>query len=347
MNQKNSLGLNKCFKDMDDPIELFGEWFNEAKKTEINDPNAVALATADNKGLPSVRMVLLKDYDKNGFVFYTNLNSKKSLDLKENPSASLCFHWKSLLRQIRLTGAVSKVSEEEADKYYKTRSYNSRIGAWASQQSEVLKNREQLNDLIDEFKKLLISDGFLNLAKDEFSYEIINLIFPQFKNLHLIKNLNKYAKENIKKVDFVFLISLMIIDGSDNVEYFIYKFNISKKDKKRILFLNDYFKNKNSKIFNTKDLWKVLYFNGKESLLDLINFQIFKSKKIDKKLLNLLDFFKDKEAPLMPLRAITLMTKYKIPEGKDLGLKLKKIENKWVDNNFKISEKEVQKLINN
>ena len=138
---------------MDDPIELFGEWFNEAKKTEINDPNAVALATADNKGLPSVRMVLLKDYDKNGFVFYTNLNSKKSLDLKENPSASLCFHWKSLLRQIRLTGAVSKVSEEEADKYYKTRSYNSRIGAWASQQSEVLKNREQLNHLIDKFKK--------------------------------------------------------------------------------------------------------------------------------------------------------------------------------------------------
>ena len=139
----------------------------------------------------------------------------------------------------------------------------------------------------------------------------------------------------------------MIIDGSDNVEYFIYKFNISKKDKKRILFLNDYFKNKNSKIFNTKDLWKVLYFNGKESLTDLINFQIFKSKKINKKLLNLFDFFKDKEAPLMPLRAITLMTKYKIPEGKDLELKLKKIENKWVDNNFKISEKEVQKLINN
>ena len=145
--------------------------------------------------------------------------------------------------------------------------------------------------LLDEFKKLLISDGFLNLANDEFCYEIINLIFPQFKNISFIKSLNKYAKENIKNVDFIFLISLMIIDGSDNVEYFIYKFNISKKDKKRILFLNDYFKNKNSKIFNTKDLWKVLYFNGKESLTDLINFQIFKSKKIDKKLLNLLDFF--------------------------------------------------------
>ena len=128
--------------------------------------------------------------------------------------------------------------------------------------------------LLDEFKKLLISDGFLNLANDEFCYEIINLIFPQFKNISFIKSLNKYAKENIKNVDFIFLISLMIIDGSDNVEYFIYKFNISKKDKKRILFLNDYFKNKNSKIFNTKDLWKVLYFNGKESLLDLINSSI-------------------------------------------------------------------------
>ena len=98
----------------------------------------------------------------------------------------------------------------------------------------------------------------------------------------------------------------------------------------------------------TKDLWKILYFNGKESLNDLINFQIFKSKKSDKKLLNFLNFLKDKEfSPLMPLRAITSMTKYKIPEGKDLGLKLKQIENKWVDNNFKISEKEVEKLINN
>ena len=201
--------------------------------------------------------------------------------------------------------------------------------------------------LIDEFKKLVISDGFLNLAKDEFSYQIINLIFPQFKNISLIKNLNKYAKENIKNVDFIFLISLMIVDGSDNVDYFIYKFNISKKDQKRILFLNDYFKKKNIKIFNTKSLWKILYFNGKESLLDLINFQIFKSKKIDKKILNLLYFFKNKEAPLMPLRANILMTKYKIPEGKELGLKLKQIESKWVENNFKISEKEVQKLISN
>ena len=200
--------------------------------------------------------------------------------------------------------------------------------------------------LLDEFKKLFHSDGFLNLANNELSYEIISLVFPQFKNIHLLKNLNKFAKENIKKMDFIFLISLMIVDGSDNADYFIYKFNISKKNQKRILFLNDYLKNKNNKNFNTKSLWKILYFNGKESLLDLINFHIFISKKVDKKLVNFIDFFKEKEAPLLPLRTVTLMTKYNIPEGKDLGLKLKKIENKWIDNNFTISEKEVEKLIN-
>ena len=200
--------------------------------------------------------------------------------------------------------------------------------------------------LLDEFKKLFNSDGFLKLNEDEFCCEIIILIFPQFKNIHLLKNLHKYAKDNIKNIDFIFLISLLIADGTDNADYFIYKFNISKKDQKRILFLNEFLKKKNNKNLNTKDLWKILYFNGKESLLDLINFHIFKSKKVDKKLLNFLNFFKDKKAPLMPLRAITLMTKYNIPEGKDLGLKLKQIENKWVDNNFTISEKEVEKLIN-
>ena len=117
MNQKNSLGIDKCFKDMANPIKLFEEWFNEAKKTEINAPNALALATADKSGTPSVRMVLLKSFNNDGFVFYTNFNSKKSNDLKENPEASLCFHWKSLLRQIRIFGDVSKVSDKEADSY--------------------------------------------------------------------------------------------------------------------------------------------------------------------------------------------------------------------------------------
>ena len=104
MNQKNSLGLDNCFKDLENPIELFNEWFNEAKKTEINDPNALALATSSKDGIPSARIVLLKGFNQNGFVIYTNLDSKKSIDIKNNPNASMCFHWKSLLRQIRITG---------------------------------------------------------------------------------------------------------------------------------------------------------------------------------------------------------------------------------------------------
>ena len=153
MNQKNSFGLDNCFKDLENPIELFGEWFQEAKKTEKNDPNALALATVDKKGIPSARMVLLKDYNDNGFVFYTNLNSKKSVDIKSNKNGSMCFHWKSLLRQIRITGEISKISDKEADAYYSTRSYGSRIGAWASKQSSILKNRNELYKSIEEFKK--------------------------------------------------------------------------------------------------------------------------------------------------------------------------------------------------
>ena len=153
MNQKNSLGLDYCFKDLENPIDLFGEWFNEAKKTEINDPNALALATADKSGIPSVRMILLKDYNHNGFVFYTNLNSKKSSDIKDNSDASMCFHWKSSLRQIRINGKILKVSDKEADLYFDSRTYASRIGAWASKQSTILKNRVELCKSIEDYKK--------------------------------------------------------------------------------------------------------------------------------------------------------------------------------------------------
>ena len=153
MNQKNSLNINICFGEQKNPIDLFKEWYEEAKKSEINDPNAVAVATSDNNSIPSVRMVLLKDFSKNGFTFYTNLDSKKSEDLKSNPNASMCFHWKSLLRQIRLVGKISEVSSDEADKYYNSRKYGSRIGAWASNQSKILKKREDLYKSIEKFKK--------------------------------------------------------------------------------------------------------------------------------------------------------------------------------------------------
>ena len=153
MNQKNSLGLNICFSDKENPIDLFRAWYESAKQSEINDPNAVALATSDNFSIPSVRMVLLKDYSDDGFVFYTNLNSKKSNDIKINPNASMCFHWKSLLRQIRIVGKIHPVEPEEADEYYNSRAYGSRIGAWASQQSQVLTDRNELIKNIEYFKK--------------------------------------------------------------------------------------------------------------------------------------------------------------------------------------------------
>jgi len=153
MNQKNSLGLNSCFLDKSDPIDLFDTWMNEARKTEPNDPNAVALGTSDQNNSPSIRMVLLKDFNKEGFIFYTNLNSQKGNELKDNPKAAMCFHWKSLLRQVRINGVVQKVSKKVADEYYNTRGYESRIGAWASKQSSILNNRDELLNSIEEYKK--------------------------------------------------------------------------------------------------------------------------------------------------------------------------------------------------
>ena len=153
MNQKNSLGINNCFSDLEDPIELFKVWMDEAKKSEPNDPNALSLATSSKNNLPSVRMVLLKEFNQKGFVFYTNLNSQKGNELKENPNVAMCFHLKSLLRQIRISGKITQVEDSVADQYYNSRGYDSRIGAWASKQSKELKNRDELENSIKEFKK--------------------------------------------------------------------------------------------------------------------------------------------------------------------------------------------------
>ena len=140
----------------------------------------------------------------------------------------------------------------------------------------------------------------------------------------------------------------MIIDDSDNVDYFLFKFNVSNIDKKRILFLKGFYDEKiNNNYFSEKNLRKVLYYNGKQSLKDLLYFKIFQSKKTNKKLINLIDFFKDKEVPIFPIKAKNLMEKHNIPEGKLLGIKLKKIEEKWINNDFKVSEKEVVQVLEN
>ncbi|MEF3365935.1 pyridoxamine 5'-phosphate oxidase [Methylocystis sp. 9N] len=139
------------FVEAAEPFALFGQWFEEAKKKELNDPEAMALATVDENGLPDARMVLLKDWSVEGFVFYTNAESAKGRQLAANMQAAALFHWKSLRRQVRLRGPVAPVSEAEADAYYASRPRDSRIGAWASQQSRPLESRFALEKAVAAF----------------------------------------------------------------------------------------------------------------------------------------------------------------------------------------------------
>jgi pyridoxamine 5'-phosphate oxidase len=141
------------FTEASNPEALFSDWFEEAERTEINDANAMTLATVDKDGMPNARVILLKGLDARGFVFYTNFESAKGKELLAHPKASLCFHWKSLRRQVRIRGTVEPVSAAEADAYYASRPMGSRIGAWASQQSRPLKSREELVEAVARFEK--------------------------------------------------------------------------------------------------------------------------------------------------------------------------------------------------
>ena len=200
--------------------------------------------------------------------------------------------------------------------------------------------------LIDELKKLTKSNEFIKIFKDEISLELLEIIFPQLKNLKNLKKLNSYAFKNLSEIDFIFLLSLMIVDGTDNVDYFIYKFNISKKDQKRLKDVDFFYKENTSiKNFTEKNFNKIFYFNGRQAVLDIINFKLFNSKVVDKKLVKLAEIYKDKIIPTLPIGADILMSKYKIPEGKLLGIKLKLIEEIWVQNGFQISDKQIQKII--
>lgn len=139
------------FTEEGEPYRLFGTWLEEAGRSEPNDPNALALATVDESGMPNVRMVLLKDFDANGFVFYTNFESRKGMELLHARKAAMCFHWKSLRRQVRVRGDVEIVAEAEADAYYASRPRGSRIGAWASKQSRPLESRFALEKAVAEY----------------------------------------------------------------------------------------------------------------------------------------------------------------------------------------------------
>lgn len=139
------------FTERDDAFSLFGDWMKDAEKTEPNDPNSLALATVDADGLPNVRMVLLKGFDETGFVFYTNFESQKGREILQSMKAAMVFHWKSLRRQVRVRGLVEAVSGQEADAYFASRARDSRIGAWASQQSRPLEGRFALETAVAKY----------------------------------------------------------------------------------------------------------------------------------------------------------------------------------------------------
>ena len=202
--------------------------------------------------------------------------------------------------------------------------------------------------LLDELKKIFKLDTLEKLINEKLSLELILIIFPELKNYNLFNKLNSEKKNVLREVDFIFLLSLMIIDNSDNVDYFLYKYNLSKKDQKRIKIIHGFYKDKfNLKKFTQYNFNEYFYYEGNKAVLDVLRFKVIKSKKIDKSLIELIEYYKNKPIPKMPIGAELLMQKYKIPEGKQLGVKLKKIEVEWVKNNFTISDKQVENIIEN
>lgn len=144
---------NDDFTQSDNPFELFKTWMADAQASELNDPNAMSVATVDEEGMPNVRILLLKDFSVDGFTFYTNFESTKGQELLASKKVALCFHWKSLRRQVRIRGGVTQVSEVEADEYYNSRARGSRVGAWASAQSRELSTRSELEGLVNQFEE--------------------------------------------------------------------------------------------------------------------------------------------------------------------------------------------------
>ena len=196
-------------------------------------------------------------------------------------------------------------------------------------------------------KKIILSKGFFKIPKDQFSREIIQLIFPQIINFNIIKNIEKRSNENLfKENDFTFLISLLIIDETDNADYFVHKFNISKDEKDRILFLKNAYQDFNKNFFEKKNLKILLYKHGKDKVIDLIKFHILKSKNIHN-INELITFYEMEKAPVFPFNAKFLKEKYNYKDGKLLGDKLKQLETAWLSNNFKLADEKVDSILRN
>ena len=233
-------------------------------------------------------------------------------------------------------------------------SKNTITGMWIRKKYRILKiNIEGISKLskerlIDELQKIVKLPILKKLSKDKLSLELFLLIFPELKNVKIFSKFNSHNIDLLKENDFIFLLSLLVIDDNDNLDYFLYKFNISKQNQKRMKIIDNFYNEKITvKTFTEKNMNKVLYYHGKQAVLDIIHFRIVKSKKIERTLIDLSQTYQRKTIPSMPISAAFLMKKYNIPEGKQLGEKLKTIEQIWVKNDFKISDQQVDNIIDN
>jgi len=201
---------------------------------------------------------------------------------------------------------------------------------------------------MSELKKIILSKNFLHLSKDSFSLEILTTIFPQLVNLNNLEKINEYSKNIFYKKTFIFLISYLIIDETDNANYFLFKYNLSNEDKKRVKFFienHELFSEKDH--FNKKNLQRIFYFYNKSYVIDLLDLKIFNSKSAPKKLIELKKYFEQFEKPIFPLKAQDLLEKYKLKEGKEFGQKIRLLEEMWLNNSFKISNNEIDNVFRN
>ena len=220
-------------------------------------------------------------------------------------------------------------------------------------QKKILKNISGINKiskerLLNELEKIFKSKNIFKINDDEFLVKILNLVFPELKNIHLLEKLNDQALEILQSKDFLFWLSILIIDETDNTDYFLYKYKLSNNDKRRIKFLYQNYPNlSDNNFFSEKNLHKLVYYNDKSLVIDLIDFKICVSKKDITKMIKLKKLIIETNKPIFPIKAKNLIEEYNLKEGRELGTKLKKIEDVWVQNNFKITNQEVNRIINN
>ncbi len=199
----------------------------------------------------------------------------------------------------------------------------------------------------NELKKILESDNFLNLFKNKISCELFSLIFPQLKNFKKLNRLSKPLEKILKNKSLYFIISFLVIDETDNSDYFVYKYNLPNELKDKINFLKNNSLNKDStEIFNKKELQKIFYYEGKSSTIDLIDFNLLYFKQ-SKKISELKTYFEKLDKPEFPIKAQILINDYGLKEGRELGQKLKNLEMKWIENNFNLSKKDMEKILSN